>query len=185
MIKSSQRKNALKVIDYIYVGTVGTAATVLSLPLPPQGVLMFQRTGDEIEIDHFEMRLVTYVADTTNLFRVCLIQYIGVQSALPASTDIFSVGSSGAVDVTSFYKPLIVGETFRVLYDKLIELNQNASNAQWTTLREFCPPIKSITFNATTVTAYCGQCYFVLLSDSGVVPNPGIDIMFRTFFRDA
>jgi len=186
MIKSSQRENALKVIDFTYVNTIGTAATFVSLPMPPQGVLMFQRTGDEIEIDHFEMRLNLYVADTTNLFRVCLLQYIGPQTVAPAAGDVFAVGSSGAIDVTSFYKPLIVGETFRVLFDKLVMLNQNSSTAQWQIhLTKMVPSIRSITYNATTVTAYAGQCYFALMTDSGAVPSPAIDIMFRTFFRDA
>jgi hypothetical protein len=186
MIKSSQRQNALKVIDFTYVNTIGTATVFVALPMPPQGVLMFQRTGDEIEIDHFEMRLNLYVADPTNLFRVCLLQYIGRQTAVPAASDVFAVGSSGVIDVTSFYKPLIVGETFRVLFDKLIPLNQNSSTAQWTVhLGKMVPSIKSITFDATTVNAYTGQCYFALITDSGVVPSPAIDIMFRTFFRDA
>ncbi len=185
MINSLKELPPLKCLDVLSATTYDTTGAVVFCTFPAQGVGFNQRTGDEIEIDHVEVRLNAFVADTTNIVRIVLVQSHGQQTGNYASNAIFASGASNTIDVTSFILPYRKEQIFSVLLDEEVLLCTNASNAQWTRhWKSIVPPIRKIGFGAATTNALQGQMQFYILSDSSAASHPAVDVVFRFWYRD-
>jgi hypothetical protein len=170
--------------NYQVTGVTGSG----SIPLcsyPAQGLTNEERTGDEIELDSFNLRMHIYNGDPTgNVVRVILLQVIGAKTSL-ALSDVFDIGATGVVDTTSFYVPFYERSGFRVLFDETFNTCPNSSK-NVIIVKKFGikPKIKRIVFVPTTTNAINGNTFMVFISDSGIIPNPSVDWVLRSYYRD-
>jgi hypothetical protein len=166
----------------ISVTATGTFTTV-DLPIT-QGTANGQRTGDEIEIDSIRFRSTMYFGDPQgNVIRVIFLQVHGSSTGFAVS-DLLSNGSSGFPDVNSHYVPFVEGKRFTILHDQKYVMIPNASNSTRSVNWDCKNYIKRIPFFPGGGFAESGQTLMFTISDSGIIPNPALDFVYRVYYRD-
>jgi len=182
MIMSSTRSVPPKYVDSGLDTTVDTTGLVFAVSMPAQGTVAGTRTGDNIALDKLEIRLRSIVSDSTNTLRILLVQYHGIQT-ISGLTPANFLGP-GTYDVDSFQLPYANNEDWTCLLDQSVSLIPNSSKGQWIHLETIVPKIRKIGFQINSVLPYHGQMYYVFLTDSDVIPHPGLSIRSRLWFRD-
>lgn len=164
-----------------------TTGVILPLLVDPTGTPISQGTSDKqyigtkINISYFMMRFQLLYGDPQNMVRVLIIQ--DIVSGIPTVANVFeSVGNTRA-PLSPFDRQF--DKTYRVLYDKIFTLD-NANNPQRVAkiklgMRKFRP----IEFNNAVGTIEKGAPYAVIISDSGILPNPAIQAWWRIHYKDA
>jgi hypothetical protein len=160
----------------------GAFITVL-LPVV-QGTSNGQRTGDEIYLNRIEFRSTMYYGDPAgNVIRLIMLQVIGTPVGL-LLTDILSPGSSGFIDVNSFYIPFANGKRFKILYDEKHIMIPSGNNSTVSCNKSWKPAKEMISFYPGGAFVETGQTLMLVISDSGILPNPALDYVFRLHYKD-
>jgi hypothetical protein len=150
--------------------------TLVQPALPGQGTSNGQREGDSIAIDAIQFRLFMINAggalgDSDMIRIVCLQSRAGTilttnYSTAP-TTGIFDLGSTGALDLTSFVNFNAKNETFHVLMDRAFCVTQSSSSATHLIEGALVPKVKKINFTPGTSTALDGPIFWVAFGDAG------------------
>jgi hypothetical protein len=174
-----------KTIDTGAVLAVTATGTITTINLPTvQGTANGQRTGDEIFIDAIKLRSTMYFGDPNgNVIRLIILQALGTPTGLAVS-DILSNGSSGFPDVNSHYVPFVPGKRYKILYDAKHIMIPNASNSTISCDVNVSKFVKKIAFFPGGTFAETGQTLMFTISDSGIIPNPALDFVYRVYYRD-
>jgi hypothetical protein len=174
-----------KTIDTGGVIAITAAGTITTINFPTvQGTANGQRTGDEIYLDRLEFRSTCYFGDPAgNVVRIIILQMRGSPAGLVVS-DILSPGSSGFPDVNSFYTPFVNGKRYNILYDKKHIMIPSAMNSTVSIDKTFSVILKKIAFTPGGTFAETGQFYMFTISDSGILPNPALDYVYRIYYQD-
>lgn len=158
----------------------------------PQGDTDQSRDGDRFQwCGSVDLRFQLMIADTTNLFRICLFQWH--PSSVPTAGDLMLNGPSGAIDVFSHYSH-DNRQQFKVLWDKTYTLIGNATTSsvpnttKTTIFARKQISLKRATKNAQMAggtTAGTNKLYLYFISDSTLVNHPTITLSTKVFFRDS
>jgi hypothetical protein len=183
--KAMSKMMPQKSIDTGAVISVTATGTFSTIDLPiTQGTANGQRTGDEITIDFIRFRSTMYFGDPQgNVIRVIFLQVHGSSTGF-AISDLLSNGSSGFPDVNSFYVPFVEGKRFTILHDEKYVMIPNASNSTKSVNWDCKNFIKRIPFFPGGGFAESGQTLMFTISDSGIIPNPALDFVYRIYYRD-
>lgn len=168
-------------------GTISptTGGTLFSISLPTtQGLANGQRTGDSIVLEKLELFSTLYYGDALgNVSRIIVLQVVGYASGISVAS-VLSNGSSAAPDVNSHYVPFAEGKGFKILYDKKHITIPDGNNAIVNVNAKIIPRTKKLSFPPGTAFPNTGQLAVIVISDSGVVPNPVWNYCFRLYYRD-
>lgn len=183
--KAMSKMMPQKSIDTGAVISVTATGTFSTIDLPiTQGTANGQRTGDEIMIDFIRFRSTMYFGDLQgNVIRVIFLQVHGSATGF-AISDLLSNGSSGFPDVNSFYVPFAEGKRYTILHDKKYVMIPNASNSTVSENWDCRNFIKRIPFFPGGGFVESGQTLMFTISDSGIIPNPALDFVYRIYYRD-
>lgn len=188
MINSTKTKNtkkqnstaALQSIDYNITATVDSAGTVWKIPQPVYGTAPNNRIGDRIKYVKFDLNLF-FLSSAETQFRFIILQTIGFVSTL-ATSAVLSAGVSTTVDITSMFRPGIIGRYCHVLVDEAFVMIPQASNAQRSMRLSLRLPVSNISFEPGGNDVFSGQLYVIAISDSALAPHPGIEMATRLWF---
>lgn len=174
-----------KTIDTGAVLAVTATGTFTTISLPTiQGTANGQRTGDEIFLDAIRFRSTLYFGDPQgNVIRIIVLQVYGSPAGIVIS-DLLSNGSSGFPDVNSFYTPFVEGKRYTILHDRKYIMIPNSSNSTRSVDFNCKNFIKKIAFTPGGSFAETGQVIMFTISDSGIIPNPALDYVYRIYYRD-
>jgi hypothetical protein len=174
-----------KTIDTGGVLAATATGSFVTISLPTvQGTGNGQRTGDEITLRKIEFRSTMYYGDPSgNVIRIIMLQVIGSPAAFLLS-DVLSPGSSGFIDVNSFYIPFSNGKRFKVLHDEKFIMIPQASNSTVSFNVKLNAQIQMINFLPGGSFVETGQPLMLVISDSGILPNPSLDYVFRLYYKD-
>lgn len=182
MIKTELQKE-LKLSDSYIVQAMSSAGSIVRWTPPAIGANSYQRIADVIYVDKIEIRMFTVYGDAIgNACRAILVQTAG--GYVPTISGVLSFGATGIQDSTSDFVPYIKGKQIRVLYDSLYSTIPNANSAITCHHMKIKPKMKCIEFDQGATTVRNGDLYWILLSDSAVIPHPAADICMRVWFRD-
>jgi hypothetical protein len=184
MIRSMSDQLPLKNVDLYFNAGVDNAG-VLGFMLPGiiQGTANGQRTGDEIEYDYIDVRaLFTWGDAIGNAIRFMIIQTEGPGNAYGISDVLSNTGATPTV--VSHYQPFYKNAFFHVIHDEVITLSGSSKNALVSRVFKCIPKIKRIPYVPGSVNQKTGVIWYLLLSDSAIVPHPNAQISFRTYYRD-
>jgi len=176
----------LKTLDTAGITTVTNSGAIIPVNIPvTQGVANGQRTGDEVEILGIECRRFFTFGDAIgNVMRFIVFQTSGSGASVAGISSVLSNGASGAPDVTSHIIPFYGGNYIRVIHDETVNLAQHSSKAMVIKVNEWDPAIKVLPFQPGSVNCFNGVLYFLVVSDSGVIPSPSLNYSFRLWYRD-
>jgi len=160
-----------------------TSGNVLLLPPPAQGLGANNRVGDAIYVHHIDIVLRAHnEGATSNYLRFGLIAFKGYFPG-PVLSDIFSVGPSLSIDVSSMYIPYYPGNFFTPLWDRLYTSCTN-SDTDLIKYRGTKNCGFKTAFTPATNSQVSNVLCFYALSDSAVIPSPSYDIQFRVWYSD-
>lgn len=188
MIQSSMKQLPIKTIDTY--GTVSvTSAGLLGFIFFPttQGIQNGQRTGDEIELLKVDLSITSYYGDAIgNVIRHIVFQIAGPAPATPlVVSDILSPGSGSVPEVNSFVKPFYrEGGYIKVLSDVIYTLVEDSTSAVTARRATLKPKVSKIPFFPSSVNVQNGVMYYLIISDSAILPSPQLDQVFRVYYRD-
>jgi hypothetical protein len=185
--KQPKRKGLpLKTVDTSGLTSITNSGGIIAINLPvTQGTANGQRTGDEVEILSIECRRFYVYGDAIgNVVRFILFQTSGVGTLVSGIGSVLSNGGSGAPDVTSHVLPFYGGNYIRVIHDECVNTCQSSAKSIVYKSDRWKPEINTIPFAPGTVNAFNGVLYLLVVSDSGVVPNPALEYSFRVWYRD-
>jgi len=185
--KQPKRKGLpVKSVDTSGLTSITNSGGIIAINLPVmQGTANGQRTGDEVEILAIECRRFYVYGDAIgNVVRFILFQTSGVGSLVTGISSVLSNGGSGAPDVTSHVIPFYGGNYVRVIHDECVNTCASSSKSIVYRSDRWNPEIKIIPFQPGTVNAFNGVMYLLVVSDSGVTPNPALQYSFRIWYRD-
>jgi hypothetical protein len=185
VIKSINNKTPLKYIDTIINQNLTNTGTVLNFTFPTtQGYTNGDRTGDEIEIVHFEIRTYFLYGDATgNAARLVWYQSNGVANIF-SPTGILAPGPGGIPSITSMYDSFVEKTQVKILLDETYVCCQTSKTPIVLTYHKLAPKIKRSAFNSGGSVPYTGQFSLCCLSDSFVLPNPVLQGVVRMYYRD-
>jgi hypothetical protein len=163
--------------------SITTSGDVVAVsPVIGQGTNAVSRTGDSIKIKQLDCRFSITQGDTTNVCRCLCIYLKGTPSGAATISNFLESGAGGSADVQSFYSAYQNGKSFEVLYDEVIVVGQQWHQVQY---RSFTIPVnRGIEYFTSTNNSAAGEVYFIVLSDSGIVPNPVFYMNIKTWFMD-
>jgi len=164
-LESNVTSTATQTVTFNKVSTVGP------------GTGNAQRIGNKIHAKHISLRGTIILADTSNVVRVILFKWLmNDGSDAPGAAEILTE----TTDPQSNLVPLKPSR-FKVLKDQVFHLDTAHI------VRTFIWKIKleyDLTFDPSTNTGI-GQLYYLILSDSGAVPNPAYDINTQLVYVDS
>jgi hypothetical protein len=150
-----------------------------------QGALNGQRTGDEIEIDHYEFRVQIANGDTVgNVVRLIHFQAKGEPSWVSNPNQILANDSTGAPGVTSMLQFEIEKTGINVLSDQCYVTTANGNNQVLYKKQRINKGVKKIVFQVGTANVTNGQTFILYISDSFITPHPTIEYVWRVYYRD-
>lgn len=166
-----------------HVNNVGvtTSGTIYDLSGIAQGDTDQTRDGDMVQASTISLLYHMYNGDDNNCMRVIVFQYH--TDTTPTVTNIVdnSVGNG-----CLFHYKIDNASQFKIMYDSFHELNSpNTGETVFSRVirRKLRIPRRKIQFTAGTTTG-TNKVYALLLSDSSVVPNPGVTIVSKLNYMD-
>jgi len=177
----------LKYFDTAYSGGVTTAPTYFSVSLVPQGVSQSQRIGDFIIAERFEVRgnFVQTNSDIISSTRLLLFNWLpNTAVLLPGSTSILE--NPGSVTINSFYN-YEGRQEYIVRHDVTYRLSGLATAPTQSSNLSASFTISNIGKIVYNLAATNGthQLYFLVLSDSAILPYPAVYLNCRLWYYDA
>jgi hypothetical protein len=180
MIKASTGTVTKKYLNSILYAAVmpATTGSLVTPVLPAQGVTNGEREADSIGIDAIEIRAVLYNYETavgvngTDMIRLICVQArasnaVTVSSPAAPTTGVLDLGSSSAIDLTSFINFNAKNELFHVIMDKTFPVNFLSTSASRLLAFSMKPKIEKINFTPGTTTAQAGQIYWIAQTLTG------------------
>lgn len=163
--------------------SITTSGDVVALsPIIPQGTTAVNRIGDSIKIRQLDCRFSITQGDTTNVCRAMCIYLKGTPTGSATLSNFLESGAGGSADVQSFYSAYQNGKSFDVLYDEIIVVAQQWQQVQY---RSFTIPInRNIEYFTSTNNSAAGEVYFIVLSDSGIAPNPVFYMNIKAWYTE-
>lgn len=146
-----------------------------------------QRIGNMIYVKNIQWRFTITLGDTINYIRVILFQFMDTTTLVtPIPGDVICDPTNNG-----FLQPInpLNRQKLRILYDKLFHL-QSGGLETITKKINIKPLVKNIKFIGNTTAGYGadiikGKLYYLLVSDSGVIPHPAWINTHRLCFTDA
>jgi len=181
--RNDDTEGELKYFDTVNANTVDFSGSVIALTDIPQGDTDLTRDGDSLLPINLEMRLVTFVADAYNAFRVIIFRwhpYFG--SDAPGPAEILQLtGSSNAVNSPYNHD---LRNNFTILYDKtrMMVDDQDNNSLVWQKKLKLKP--KQVQYVAASTTNQSMGLYCLMISDSSQVSDPGSTYYFRVYYHD-
>jgi len=184
MILSLKQEMPIKYILGSFSGSVSNTAIVTPIAMPGYGTGSQNRVGDDIEIDHIDLRYFWYRGDPTyNVCRFTILQMKG-DHGVPLAGELFAGGVYAPVDVTSVLYPYAPGREFLTIMDETFILQVNSDKSERFFSKKIIPKIKRTPFTPGTYNPFNGLLVFVFMSDSGAIPHPTLDLVSNVWFRD-
>jgi len=175
-------KIPLKWIDTIIAPfNVTIAGNQYGVNVPALGTASQQRTGDKCMFEKVDIRMMIAlpVGLYNCFFRVVLVQTRGID--IPSFANMYSLGTSGAVDVTSHLMPY-QHSRLKVLHDKTYSTNVY-SNSGARYLGFTVKPTMPTAFLTGTSTPIEGGFFIQVITDGAGTP-PICKFICRGWFRD-
>jgi len=155
-----------KWISSDYSSTVSNAATLIDLTSISVGNNAITRVGANITVKSFEMNCIFTLADTTNIIRMMIFEWIPSDTSdVPSSSELL-LTSSSVLSQTLPYKP----SRFKILYDKNFVLDT------YHPILENKLKLKldhQVSYDLSVDTG-SRHIYLYLQSDSGASAHPGV-----------
>jgi hypothetical protein len=170
-------------VDSVPIGTIITDATQIST-----GTTYTTRVGNKIRVVRCEYNMLFTVADTTNVVRMIIFQWLGnsVMTGVPDWTDILDYGTSGVPTTDRDLVSLPVRSRNQDLYDILDDkiMLMSAYRPQVMARGVVHPNLKNVFFDASSNLGK-NHIYVLLASDSTAVTHPTVSGEFRVIYEDA
>lgn len=164
--------------------SVSSTATLTNISAVTQGDSDTSRDGDQIYLKNIDFRAYLTRADTSNLVRLIVFQWRpSTQLATPtAATILENYAGDGTLDLVRHWN-YDNKRNFKVLYDRLITLNEDIANrtVKFNLNKSL---IKKIQFD-NGGTNHNNAVYVMYLSDSSAATHPSIDARIETTYLDA
>lgn len=146
-----------------------------------------QRIGNMIAVKNIQWRFTISIGDNINYIRVILFQFMDNTTVVaPVAGDVICDPNNNG-----HLQPLnpLNRQKIRILYDKLYHL-QSGGLETISKKMNIKPPVRNIKFSANTTAGYGaeiikGKLYYLLVSDSGVVPHPSWTNTHRLCYTDS
>ena len=166
--------------------SASTTAVVAGFAQPAQGSAIGQRVGDRIQPMALYGHYTFAVADTTNVCRLTIFQW------LPDST--YDAPSSTGVDIldnaasfpwlSNFTVDPKKRRKFIVLYDKIHALSQQGPAVEKADFNIKSKQFAPVEFTQAASTTGTGQLYYMYSSDSVAVSHPTLTLYSTYKWRD-
>lgn len=137
--------------------------------------------GDSIRPVGFSMRMQFTRSDSTQLFRVVILQ--NKAGGIPLTTTLFQSVSNVTAPLSHFDKDYV--HTYNVLLDRLISMDQIRDTTLVRTFKVSQKRLRSLWFNDGVGNIQKGGIYVLVISDSAVATHPTIDYRCRLYYKDA
>lgn len=168
---------------------VGASITpvVAGFQQPAQGTTAQQRAGDKIQPMCLYGNYSWTVADTTNIVRLFIFQWLpDSTSDAPSSTAVDILENTGTFPyISNFTADPKKRKKFHVLYDKILSLSTQGPAAAvekfYIGPKKFVAPIE---FTQTLTTTGTGQLYYCYCSDSSAVSHPVLNLYVDYKWKD-
>lgn len=172
MIKSTLKDvQELKIHIVQNTEFVSYSGSIIDCSSIAQGDSDITRDGDRIQIMEWSFRWVAYPADTSNLLRVVLFQYVP-DSALGSPTASQVLQTTGATTAPISYRSIDFVKNVKILYDRTLSTDTYhlVTQAIPVTIRKFSD--KQMQF--TGATSRTNGLFALFISDSAAVTHPTI-----------
>lgn len=182
-------KTEIKYLDTINATTISYAGSCICLSEVPQGTVNqtdVVRVGDKIKPKSLEMKLVTTVADNTNIFRVIVFVWkMNDTTDVPSPGEILAVVSSANAVNSPYYHDL--KNQFTILYDQTRVMGTTATTPNQTLVwkKNFYKKLPTkINYLGGALTG-TNNIYALFISDSSASAHPAINYGFRLNYTDS
>jgi len=166
-----------KWISQDYSSTVSNTATLIDLTSIGQGNNAITRVGASITVKSFEINSIFTIADTTNIIRMMVFEWIPSDTSdAPSSSELLLTASSVLSPVLP-YKP----SRFKILYDKNLVLDTYHPILE----NKFKLKLDHQVQYDLSVDTGSRHLYLYLQSDSGASAHPGVAFNSVLKFVDA
>lgn len=152
----------------------------------PQGDTDSNRIGDKVNLKSLRMRFTIQWADTINLMRIVVFQWIPTSLTLPSVADIFPASNLG-----NFFSPLLNyvwdDKSQRIiLYDKVFRMVSNNDSGFTVHKKKVSLKFakKKVNFIAGSNDGY-NHLFILAISDSGAAAHPNLQLVRRVTYKDA
>lgn len=164
-------------------------SSIYKLTATSQGDTDSTRSGDRITIKSLQLRGTLTVADTHNIMRIIIFQYLGDDAvAVPTSGQVLEAPYYGTYNhVNSPYAKDFVGYKTIVLWDSTYVLNQDNQAKQFQimlTAANFRKKAKPYIQYQGGTSNGVGNIYLMAVSDSGAATHPSLSFASRLRYID-
>lgn len=178
---------------YFNGNVISTTQTDQSLTDVSGGTGSNQRIGHDIDLISIQFKLAFTVADSTNIIRMVLYQWLDdpidlTNVPFPEYTQLFEYGVTTGITVTSqLFSPLIItgrAGSFKILLDRYIVLDTTSSPVE--VVEGFINKKfrKKVHFD-TGATYGPNHVNIMLISDSAAITHPTVDGYMRVRYTDS
>jgi hypothetical protein len=162
--------------EYTATG-VDSAGIVLDLTAITQGIGdTGNRVGDQIVLDRARLSYAVASADTTNVVRVLIFKWM--PQSVPVITNLLTSGGS---QIPWAPHNTDTADQYQVLYDRLHFLAASGPGIDGDVLEIKLPGKVQFSGGSTTGT---GKIYLILVSDSGAIPHPVMNLNCALYYED-
>lgn len=147
-----------------------------------QGLLDYQRIGSEVMFRSIFMRGTVTFPDSTNFVRLLLVIDTQPNAALPALADLLTFPG---VPTISYIAPKAL-QRFQILADKVYCGGANGPVAKNVRIaRKLNFKTRYLGAGNTIADINTNSLIFFYITDSGVVPNPNVELAIRVTYTDS
>lgn len=183
MNKIAEKKN----VDSSQATSIANTGSILSLGLDglATGTNQLSRVGNEIYLKSLYIKGKVTIADTTNVVRVMIVQWMKETASFTALQQILFNNSIAGFTWESPYAKEQAGN-FKIIWDRTFNLTNVQAPIILFRKRLTRGFKKNIRYNSQIGgnLVVKGALFLVALSDSLAIPNPGIDFETRINFVD-
>jgi len=182
MLRSQQQKSEIKSKDYSAINLSSTSPIMTQISSISVGTSISTRIGDQVRINHLNIRYLITLADTTNVVRLIFFQWKIDNTTAPTDSDIYAV--TGSQETTSQYNHYAEETNMKVLWDSGALL-LSTNRPQISGVLNFTNTLLSLlTYNAGSSSTGLNQIYYCFTTDSVAAPSPNLQMDTRVYFTD-
>lgn len=163
-------------VNYDYNGNI------VSLSSVAQGDTDTTRDGDSLYIRSIRLMGDITVADSTNLYRVIVFQWL--DDTTPVASDVLSstyLGTANACNASYHHDQR---KKFRIMFDKRYVLDSTDNTRLLIDTKQLRPFVRKIQYTAATTTG-TNKIWGLFVSDSSAVSHPSLNYVSKMNFNDA
>ncbi len=188
--KSAARSTSEKKFhDVVTTGTIQDIPVGVALTDVPQGSTDLTRVGDSLTVKSLQIRISTLRADSTNIGRLVIIQWLPTIEGIPPVAELFQLATGGVTaPLTQFNHDH--RRDYRVLWDsKPYNLDgvqqEQRLHTVYLPLYKMKKVVKKIQYVAGSTTRGAGKLFIFGISDSTAVTHPPFNFRSRVNFTDS